>query len=217
MRAAEIPAVSEIQSIVLDVDQNSLTAIEAAIEKVREKATDIRTEAGQASFDKALAQLERMAKLAPELIARLVYVTCSAPLPGVSFRGQMGEGLQGANPDEVGWPVLPATHSADECYRLMFCNDMSHVEATAFLAKMGGDVWPMDPLTCTDHGYDHLAAAPSTYIVCVQDAGLPPEWQRRFAKRLHCERVVELEAGHQAMVTKPERLVEMLLAEHPPL
>lgn len=67
LRAAEMPAVTQIQSIVLDVDQNSLTAIEAAIETVRGKASDIKTEAGQASFDKALAQLERMAKLAPDV------------------------------------------------------------------------------------------------------------------------------------------------------
>ena len=157
--------------------------------------------------------LPRMAAQAPDLFARLVYLTCSAPLPGVSFRGQMGEGLQGSHPDQVGWVVDPDTHSTDARYRLMFCNDMSEAFATAFLAKMGADIWPMDPLTCTDHSYDHLAALPSTYIVCLQDAGLPPHWQRTFAGRLHCQRIIEIDSGHQAMTTQPAALVELLLAE----
>jgi pimeloyl-ACP methyl ester carboxylesterase len=159
------------------------------------------------------AILPRMAALAPELIARLVYVTCTAPTPGVSFRGQMGTGLHGDNPDEVGWPVDPAAHSADARYRLMFCNDMSEDFASEFLAKMGSDDWPMDVLTRCDHRYDHLAAIPSTYIVCLRDNGLPEAWQRRFAERLHCERVISFDSGHQAMTTQPKALAELLLAE----
>ncbi|UVO54274.1 alpha/beta fold hydrolase [Sphingomonas sp. SUN039] len=159
------------------------------------------------------AILPRVAAIAPELIRRLVYITCTAPAPGISFRGQMGTGLQGSNPDEVGWPVDPATHSADARYRLMFCNDMDPDFATDFLAQMGKDDWPMDVLTRSDHRYDHLAATPSTYIVCERDNGLRPTWQRRFAERLHCARIVSLDSGHQAMTTQPERLAEMLLAE----
>lgn len=157
--------------------------------------------------------LPRMAALAADRISHLVYISCSAPLPGVSFRGQMGTGLQGDHPDQVGWPVDPAKHSADERYRLMFCNDMTVAEADAFLAKMGQDIWPMDPLECVDHRYDHLVAVDSTYIICLRDAGLPPVWQRRFAERLHCQHRVDLDAGHQAMVTQPGRLAEHLLAE----
>jgi pimeloyl-ACP methyl ester carboxylesterase len=159
------------------------------------------------------AILPRMARTGPDRIRRLIYISCSAPLPGISFRGQMGSGVQGSHPDEVGWPVDPAMHSADERYRLMFCNDMTPEFATAFLARMGQDMWPMDPLECTDHSYDHLAAMPSTYIRCLKDQGLPHAWQDRFAARLHCDRVVDLDAGHQAMVTQPEALAGMLMGE----
>jgi pimeloyl-ACP methyl ester carboxylesterase len=159
------------------------------------------------------AILPRMAALAPETISRLVYLTCTAPLPGVSFRGQMGQGLQGAHPDEVGWPVDPASHSADERYRIMFCNDMDPDFATQFLARMGSDLWPMDVLERSDHRYDHLAGIPSTYIVCEQDNGLPPVWQERFAERLHCQRILRLNSGHQAMTTQPGALAALLLAE----
>lgn len=159
------------------------------------------------------AILPRMTAIDPGRFSRLVYLSCSAPPPGVSFRGQMGQGLHGEHPDEVGWPVDPAKQSSDERYRLMFCNDMSHDDATVFLAKMGQDIWPMDPLTCTDHRYDHIAAVPSSYIVCLRDAGLPEAWQRRFAARLHCDRVVTIDSGHQAMTTQPEALTRLLLTE----
>lgn len=159
------------------------------------------------------AILPRMARLAPGPIGKLVYLTCTAPPPGTGFRALMGSGLQGANPDEVGWPVDPASTSADERYRLMFCNDMDHDFATRFLARMGQDDWPMDVLTRTDHAYDHLDAIASSYIVCLRDNGLPPQWQRRFAAQLHCDRVIDLDAGHQAMVTQPEELARVLLAE----
>ncbi len=198
-------------------DVSALTADAVAAELIEDCRAAGLSEVVLVGHSLAGSILPRMAALAPELITKLVYLTCSAPLPGVSFRRQMGDGLQGAHPDQVGWLVLPSTHSADERYRLMFCNDMSRDAATAFLAKMGQDVWPMDPLNCTDHRYDHLAGVPSTYIVCLNDAGLPPVWQRRFAEQLHCERVVELGSGHQAMTTQPEALVELLLAEHPSL
>jgi pimeloyl-ACP methyl ester carboxylesterase len=159
------------------------------------------------------AILPRVAAIAPGLIRRLVYLTCTAPPPDTGFRALMGNGLHGENPDKVGWPVDPSTTSADARYRLMFCNDMTEEFATAFLARMGKDEWPMDVLTRTDHRYDHLASVPSTYVMCLRDNGLPPMWQRRFAKRLHCTRTVELDAGHQAMNTQPARLAEILQAE----
>lgn len=159
------------------------------------------------------AILPLMAAQAPYLLRKLIYLTCTAPPPGTGFRAMMGSGLQGSHPDEVGWPVDPATTDKDARYRIMFCNDMEPEFAGRFLARMGQDDWPMEVLTRTNHQYDHLAAIPSTYIVCEQDNGLPPAWQRRFAERLHCDKVVSLAAAHQAMVTQPQALTRLLLAE----
>lgn len=88
----------------------------------------------------------------------------------------MGSSLQGTNPTEVGWPVDLASTSADERYRIMFCNDMEPAFASDFLARLGEDEWPMDVFLCTDHVYEHLAQINSTYIVCGQDNSLPPIW-----------------------------------------
>ena len=149
----------------------------------------------------------------PGLIRRLVYLSCCAPLPGQNILEMMGEGVRGANPDEVGWPLDPALHGRDVQRPIMFCNDMDEAQARAFLARMDQDSWPMAVTFAVHWSYDHLRGVPSTYIVCERDGILPPAWQERFAERLHVERVVRIDAGHQAMNTRPEELAEMLLAE----
>ena len=157
--------------------------------------------------------LPQMAKIAPELFRKLVFLTCSAPRPGHSTLDQMGMALHGANPDQVGWPVDPLTSSIEERFAVMFCNDMDDAAATAFLAQLGKDMWPQVSYEHSDWRRDHLAAMPVTYIKCLQDMSLPPDWQDRFAKRLHTDEMVELDCGHQAMTTKPAELAAILLAQ----
>ena len=154
--------------------------------------------------------IPHMAELAPEgLIGKLVYVTCSAPLPGLTTLDQMGRGPRGSSPDEVGFPLVPDA----ERYAVMFCNDMGEVEAAAFLAGLGKDGWPASAYGWSDWRYDHLRTIPSSYVVALRDMALPVEWQERFADRLHARRITRIDAGHQVMNTRPEGLAEILLAE----
>lgn len=154
-----------------------------------------------------------MARIAPDLFRRLVFVTCSAPLDGVSTIEQMGGGLHGSHPDQVGWPVDPASTPMAERFRAMFCNDMDETGAEAFLARLGQDQWPPCCYTQRDWQRDHLAAMPVSYVVCEADMSLPVAWQERFAARLHADRIVRMGAGHQAMNTRPRELAAILLAE----
>jgi pimeloyl-ACP methyl ester carboxylesterase len=157
--------------------------------------------------------LPRIAEFRPDLVGKLVYVTCSAPPGGVSIAERMGNSLQGEREDEVGWPVDPATSTMEERYRVMFCNDMSEAATAAFLAKLGEDMWPMSSYSYRDWRYRHLAAIPSTFVLCLKDMSLPPIWQERYAEALHVDRAVRIDAGHQAMNTRPHTLAEVLLAE----
>jgi pimeloyl-ACP methyl ester carboxylesterase len=50
---------------------------------------------------------------------------------------------------------------------------------------------------------------PSTYLVCAQDRGTPPERQREFARR--AGNVVELDAGHHPFLSQPAALRDVLL------
>lgn len=157
--------------------------------------------------------LTRMAEAAPERFARLIYVSCAAPSPGQTPIAMIGGGVQGASDSEVGWPVDPATHSPEQRYRAMFCNDMAADEADDFLARLGPDVWPTDAFTRSDWRYDHLAQMAVSYVVLGRDQALPPAWQERFAARVHADRIARLDAGHQGMWTRPKALADVLLAE----
>jgi pimeloyl-ACP methyl ester carboxylesterase len=157
--------------------------------------------------------MPQMAEFAPGLFRKLVFVSCSMPLPGKSTLDQMGNSMHGEKEDEVGWPVDPETTSIADRFRAMFCNDMDEEQADAFLAKLGQDMWPPCCYTYSDWRCDHLADLPVTYVLCLQDQALTPPWQVKFAHRLHADRIVRIEAGHQVMCTRPQALAEILLAE----
>ena len=157
--------------------------------------------------------LPKMAGARPDLFRRLVYVSCSSPLPGQTSIQMIGAGVHGENPDEVGWPVDPKTHSMEERYLVMFCNDMSRLQTAAFMAKLGHDAWPMQSYSHTDWSYDHLGAVPASFVVCLRDGILPVAWQETFAERFRCERLVRVDAGHQVMNTRPHALAEILRHE----
>lgn len=158
-------------------------------------------------------ELPQMAELKPDLFRRLVFVTCSAPKPGQTTLEQMGTGVHGNDPEEVGWPVDPETTTMEERFQAMFCNDMDEAATATFLGKLGKDMWPMCCYSHRDWRYDHLADMPVSYVLCLKDQSLPPEWQERFALRLHADKIVRIDAGHQVMNTRPEELAEVLLAE----
>jgi pimeloyl-ACP methyl ester carboxylesterase len=157
--------------------------------------------------------LPKMVQARPDLFRRLVYVSCSSPLPGQTAIEMIGAGVHGQDPDEVGWPVDPRTHSMEARYLLMFCNDMSRLETAAFMGKLGHDAWPMQSYAHTDWSYDHLGAVPASFVVCLRDGILPVAWQETFAERFRCQRLVRIDAGHQVMTTRPHALAEVLRHE----
>lgn len=157
--------------------------------------------------------LPQMAEFAPGLFSKLIFVTCSMPLPGVTTIAQMGDSQHGEKEDEVGWPVDPDNSSLEERFSAMFCNDMGNDQAAAFLAKLGKDMWPMCCYSYSDWRCDHLADMDVSFVLCLQDQALTPPFQVKFAHRLHAKRIVRIEAGHQVMCTRPHALAELLLAQ----
>lgn len=145
--------------------------------------------------------LPRMVERAPELFRKLVYLSCVAPRPGETVvAGTVGE-------------TPPAPAEIPALLRRQFCNDMAPGEADAFLAGLGQDAWPPCAYAETAWRYDHLGAPPGVYVVCLQDNAVPLERQEAAAARLRAERTVRLDCGHQAMVTRPHALAEILLLE----
>lgn len=157
--------------------------------------------------------LPRLVERRPDLFRRLVYVACTAPLPGLTILQQMGAGMHGANKDEVGWPFDPRTVDPRQRPALMFCDDMSETETAAFVAKLGQDSWPAQTMSTADWRYDHLDRVSSTYVICLRDRILPVPWQQTFSERLRVQRRVSIDAGHQVMNTRPQALAEALRHE----
>jgi hypothetical protein len=50
-------------------------------------------------------------------------------------------------------------------------------------------------------------------VVCLKDNILPVRWQEIFAERFKAERLARIDAGHQAMNTRPHALAEILRHE----
>jgi pimeloyl-ACP methyl ester carboxylesterase len=147
-----------------------------------------------------------VAELRPDLVRRYVYLSCIVPPPGQSIREVM----------RLRHDIGGAEAVADVGARLrqMFCNDMGQTQADRFLARLGHDHWPtVQALGETGWRYEHLQNCAATYVICLQDQALPPAWQEAFATRLGVQRRVYIDAGHQAMNTRPHALTEILLAE----
>ncbi|MBV9357630.1 MAG: alpha/beta hydrolase [Chloroflexi bacterium] len=156
--------------------------------------------------------LPRMVEFAPSAFRRLIYVSCSAPPPGVSILELMGDCVHGEREDKIGWPVDPKTTPVAELFGAMFCNDMSSCQRDNFLAKLGQDSWPLSTYIYADWRYNHLSSIPGAFVLCLQDTSLPPPWQERFARMLKVEQIVRIDAGHHVMNTQPEALAQALLS-----
>ncbi len=154
--------------------------------------------------------MPRLAERRPDLFAHLVFASCSAPAPGRTIVELMGQGMQGENPDEVGWFVSPAEGSTVERYEKIFCNDMGPDQSSILLEGMAEDHWPMCSYAECDWRYEHLRNFSVSYVVFLQDRALPVPWQHRFAERLNSDRVVHIDAGHQGMMTRPQAFAEEL-------
>lgn len=154
-----------------------------------------------------------LTELRPELFRRLIYISCSIPKHGQTVIELMGNGLHGSNDDEVGWPVDRKTASSLERYSAMYCNDMNEEQKAAFIINHEGDAWPMSYFATRHFDFKTIGAIPATYVVCLADGSLPISWQKKFSERFRAERQVYIDAGHQAMITRPHALAEIIRHE----
>jgi pimeloyl-ACP methyl ester carboxylesterase len=154
-----------------------------------------------------------MLAIKPALFRRAIYVTCSLPLPGQTVIEMMGTGPHGRSDTEVGWPDVPIDGMTPERRAELFTGEIDMDTAHPFAQQLGKDMWPLQTYRETDWRTDHLGAVPASYVLCLRDRMLPLAWQERFAERFGAERLVRIDAGHQAMNTHPHGLAEILRRE----
>ena len=100
--------------------------------------------------------------------------------------------------------------SMEQVYRLRILNDVSD-EATIQWVMKNINKEPLSamlgPVTWEGYPMD----LPTTYVVTTKDQTMGPELQRKLLGYLPSPDVVELEAGHDAMVSRPRELADILL------
>lgn len=157
--------------------------------------------------------LPRLEAAMPGAFAKHVYVSCIAHSPGLKIDDMMRLQIESDPEGPLARVFLDPDCPILERFRVMFCNDMARPEQDAFLAKLQKDEWPAIAYAETRWNHEHLAGVPSTYVLCMQDQVLTPHWQRIFAERFRCQRIVHIDAAHQVQNTRPHALAEVLLAE----
>jgi pimeloyl-ACP methyl ester carboxylesterase len=192
-------------------DTSAIAFDDIARELIRDMEADGLRDAILVGHSRGGMLIPRIVEFAPKLFRGLIYISCSAPPPGATFGEARRVTVPSVNP--VGSPsVVGAAPSLDQ-QAAMFCNDMTPPERDAFLTRLGEDFWPKSSETYRGWRYDHLGAIPAVFVHCMRDQAVPPEWQRRFAETFRADRTVHIDAGHQAMITRPQALAEVLLAE----
>ena len=155
--------------------------------------------------------MPRMAAEDPPLFADLVFLQTSAPLEGQTIADQMGTGLHGQDPDRVGYPVDIAKVSGADMFTALFGVDLDPDRLRWLLAETSKDATPRalveEPVSRS--GYDPTRFR-TVYVLAKRDPILPPEWQRRFADRLGCAQIVEIDTPHEAFLSHPALLADTL-------
>jgi pimeloyl-ACP methyl ester carboxylesterase len=169
------------------------------------------------------------AELAPELFARLVYVTAFAPvsgLPAVAYLaapendGEHVSGLLRADPATTGALRLdtgdPAGHAAVRDALFHDVDEPTATAAIALLSPEGPAGIAAESFKVTAHRY---GSVPHTYVVCTGDRGVPPALQRRFVKEIDDvstteTTLVELNTSHSPWLSAPHDLADVIASAY---
>jgi pimeloyl-ACP methyl ester carboxylesterase len=135
----------------------------------------------------------------PERVAGVVFVSCLIPRDGQSLWSAMS--MEAASGTPQGLDLAEA--------RRMFCNDMDETQARFNLERLCPEApRPMsEPVSLAGL----RRPLPRSYVKLLRDQALPPALQDEFIRNAGpgCQ-VIELDAGHNAMVSRPRELAAIL-------
>lgn len=163
--------------------------------------------------------LPEVARRAPGRVAHLVFVSCSIPPEGGTVldtldgvvadlaRANLERGLADPSSAPSG-PPLP-----EDAVRAMFCNDMDEAQTRVVLDHFGNEVLPVvaEPVSRREVP----ASIPKTWVRLLRDAALPVARQDANIANLEASpggtvEVVDLDAAHDAMISRPRELAAIL-------
>ena len=148
---------------------------------------------------------------APERIARLVFVSCAIPPAGTSVMAGLGDlsPVAAELAAQLGDAMVTESGTLHpDMARAMFCNDMDDAQfafATEIMVPESSSV-----IAEVLDGAGLPTALPTTYVRLLQDASLSLTTQDEMLTRLGEPEVIDLDAGHMAMITRPAALAAIL-------
>jgi pimeloyl-ACP methyl ester carboxylesterase len=148
-----------------------------------------------------------------ERIRRLVFVSCVVPPHGVS----VAEVLDTLSPTvaelaaRLGDDIVTADGALHPDFAAaMFCNDMDDTRRAFTLARLVPE--SMNVLSEPDDLDGLRNEIPRAYVRLLRDASLTLDAQDRMIANLGDVEVVDLDAGHMAMISRPRELAQILEA-----
>jgi pimeloyl-ACP methyl ester carboxylesterase len=160
--------------------------------------------------------IAEIARRTPDRVAHLVFVSCLVPPDGGSTIDALPADLRDMTRNAVE-PLraggLPMDTLDEATIRRMFCNDMDDRQTAFVLAHCGIEAPSafVDPVRRADIPPD----LPKTYVRLLQDQALTPADQDRQIANLRAVPggpldVVELDTGHDVMISAPTHLAPLL-------
>jgi pimeloyl-ACP methyl ester carboxylesterase len=144
-------------------------------------------------------------------LRRLVFVSCAVAPHGTT----LGEVLDGLSPTTAAITERVGDELVDrrgvlhpDLATAMFCNDMNRDQTASTLARLVPESVGVlsEPADLT--GLRH--PIPRTYVRLTLDASLSLDTQDRMIENLGGVEVVDLDAGHMAMISHPRELADLL-------
>lgn len=155
--------------------------------------------------------LPGVAEHIPERLSHLAFVSCSVPPDGAPLIDVLGD-------------LSPAVHEVaakigdnavdsegglhPDLFVAMFCNDMDERQTASTLARRVPESFKVlsDPTDLT--GLRH--PIPRTYVRLARDASITIDAQNKMITNLGAVNIVDLDAGHMAMISRPHELAAIL-------
>lgn len=142
-----------------------------------------------------------------EKVVGLVYIAAFAPdskeSPGFITQQHPPEAVANLFPDSDGYLWIK-----EEKYHESFCQDLDPSESIAMAIAQKA------PLASTFGDAISTAAwktKPSWYQISSSDRMISPENQRKMAQRISAKEVIELDASHASLASRPEEISSFIL------
>jgi pimeloyl-ACP methyl ester carboxylesterase len=155
--------------------------------------------------------LPGVAERVPDRLSHLVFVSCAVPPHGTPLTDVLGD-LSPAVAEvaaNIGHEAVDSQGVLHvELARAMFCNDMDERTTESTLARRVPETLNVlsEPTDLT--GLRHPIAR--TYVRLARDASVTPDAQNTMIANLGEVHVVDLDAGHMAMISDPQGLAAIL-------